>query len=120
MISKLLGVVNSGNFSRILLRRENAGTKLKKDISVLNENKTVSTEPQKLKQSWQVLLKKAKSIKKSLNNFAHKYFTESGRSKLVGEEPLKGKDLEKFIRDTEIYDPNSHSYIHANYNVSKK
>ncbi len=55
-----------------------------------------------------------------MKNFLQKHFSEAGKSKKAGIDPLKDKDLQKFIDDTKMYDPNSPDYIHANWSVPKK
>ena len=90
-----------------------AGSGMSKLSSV---SKPVEKSKQKTTNAGSYLLNKIKSAIKSINN----YFSEEARSKRAGIEPLKGKDREKFIHDTSMYDPNSPDYIHANYSRPKK
>lgn len=71
---------------------------------------------QKTEKAGNYLFNKIKSAIKSIN----KCFSEDGRSKRAGINPLTEKEREKFISDTGMYDPNSPDYIHANYSQSKK
>lgn len=83
---------------------------------LLSVRKPTGRAQQKTENIGSYLLNKIKSAAKSMN----KFFSEEGRSKRAGIDSLTEKEREKFIRETDIYDPNSPDYIHANYSQPKK
>ena len=110
MISKIVNVIPERN-----VRLNKCKTSPKPETKFLSENKSVAENSPKL-QTADKFFDKIKNIIRNMN----KFFSEENRSIRAGLKPLKGKDHEKFIRDTSMYDPNSPDYIHANYSVGKK
>jgi len=109
MISKIINVFPKGNTmlnkckATFSVKTESSFSSVKKPVSI--NSKLAATDK---------LFCKVKNIIKSAKDF----FTEKVGSKSIDAKTLKEK--EKFIRETNIYDPNSPDYIHANYSVGKK
>lgn len=110
MISKIVNIIPKRN-----VKLNRCKTSLNSETKFLSENKSAA-ENSSISPIANKFLDKIKNIIRSVN----KFFTEEDRSRRAGLKPLKGKNNEKFIRDTSIYDPNSPDYIHGNYSVRKK
>ncbi len=122
MISKLrnIGFVPR-RITKIAKKYVSGDSRLK--CNVLKENKIVSRQTRNFKRAGQVILNKAKSVKKSLSKFFGKLFAVDSARKTKKQRPLSDKELRgriKFIRDTEIYDPNSPNYLHTYFSRTKK
>lgn len=112
MISKIVNVFPNKNIKLNKSKASRSFSMTEKRFA--SEGKPVSDNSSKLMTTTEKMLNKFKSLIKGVG----KFFTEKAGNKGIDAKTLKEK--EKFIRETNIYDPNSPDYIHANYSVGKK